>query len=605
MTLAIDIISPEQAVTLPGLFVERVRRTPSSCAYRRFDRNDHCCTDITWQEAYEMVGRWQEALRGEGLAPGDRVAIMVRNGLDWIGFDLAALGLGLVTVPLYVNDRPDNFASIIEQTEARLLLIEGVEHWEGITAVHDRLGSLNRIVSIRPACEGDHCDPRLVDIDHWLSTEPNDYSTLDQPTDALASIVYTSGTTGKPKGVMLTHANILSNAYAGASAVPVYPDDLFLSFLPLSHTLERTVGYYLPIMAGATVAYIRALDKLADDLREVHPTLLVSVPRIYERFYQRISERLADSSAWKRKLFDLAVTVGWQRFEMMQGRRGWTPTLIIWPALDWLVARPVRTALGGCIRLAISGGAPLDSKLARIFLAFGVPVLQGYGLTETSPIVSVNLLQDNRPTTVGPPLPGVEVKLTKENELLVRGPNLMTGYWKNSNATKDVIDNEGWLHTGDLASIDEDNYITITGRSKEIIVLTNGEKVSPTDMELAIAGDHLFDQVMIVGEGRPFLVALVVLNKSIWNKLAGAHCLETTNEKRLSELCEEKLLQRIAACLRNFPGYAQVRRVHVCESSWDVGDGLLTPTHKLRRSQIEERYQAQIDVLYAGHGRDG
>lgn len=601
MTAAVDMISPEQAVTLPGLFVERVRRTPSACAYRRFDLDDRCCSDISWQEAQAMVGRWQQALRNEGLAPGDRVAIMVRNGLDWIGFDLAALGLGLVTVPLYVNDRPDNFAYIIEQTEARLMLIEGVDHWQGITEVHHRLGSLKRIVSLTPACEGDECDSRLVDLDHWLPGTATDYAVLDRDAGDLASIVYTSGTTGHPKGVMLTHANILANAWAGALAVPVYPSDLFLSFLPLSHTLERTVGYYLPIMAGATVAHVRSLEKLADDLREVRPTLLVSVPRIYERFQQRISERLADGPDWKRKLFKLTVTIGWRRFEMQQGRRNWSPDLLLWPLLDHLVAHSVRAALGGRIRLAISGGAPLNPEIARVFLAFGVPILQGYGLTETSPVVAVNRLDDNRPQTVGPPLPGVEVKLSPKDELLVRGASLMQGYWQNAEATAGVIDREGWFHTGDLARIEASGHISITGRSKEIIVLSNGEKIPPADMEQAIAGDHLFDQVMIVGEGRPFLSALVVLNQSIWHKLASAHCLETTNNKELSALCEKELLQRIATRLKTFPGYAQVRRIHICSSAWEVGDGLLTATLKLRRAQVAERFKQEIEGLYVDH----
>ncbi len=601
MTVAIDMIPPEQAVTLPGLFAERVRRTPSACAYRRFDLDDRCCADISWQEAYTMVGRWQQALRREGLAPGDRVAIMVRNGLDWIGFDLAALGLGLVTVPLYVNDRPDNFAYIIEQTEARLLLIEGVDHWQGITEVHHRLASLQRIVSLTPACEGDECDPRLVALDHWLPESATDYVLLDRDAGGLASIVYTSGTTGDPKGVMLTHANILANAWAGALAVPVYPSDLFLSFLPLSHTLERTVGYYLPIMAGATVAHVRSLDKLTDDFREVRPTLLVSVPRIYERFHQRISERLAHGPAWKRKLFNLSVTIGWRRFEMQQGQRNWSAEILLWPLLDRLVARPVRAALGGRIRLAISGGAPLNPEIARVFLAVGVPVLQGYGLTETSPVVAVNRLEDNLPQTVGPPLQGVEVKLSPKEELLVRGPSVMRGYWQNAEATVQAIDQDGWFHTGDLARIEKSGHIRITGRSKEIIVLANGEKIPPADMEQAIAGDHLFDQVMIIGEGRPFLVALVVVNTAIWDKLAGAHCLDANLDKGLTPQCEQELLQRIAARLASFPGYALVRRVHVCSSPWEVAGGLLTATLKLRRKLIEERHQDAIDNLYAGH----
>lgn len=601
MTAALDMISPEQAVTLPGLFIERVRRTPLACAYRRFDLDDRCCSDITWQEAYAMVGRWQQALRGEGLTPGDRVAIMVRNGLDWIGFDLAALGLGLVTVPLYVNDRPDNFAYIIEQTQARLLLIEGVDHWQGITEVHHRLGSLQRIVSLTPACEGDECDLRLMDLDHWLPETATDYVLLDRGGGALASIVYTSGTTGNPKGVMLTHTNILANTWAGALAVPVCPDDLFLSFLPLSHTLERTVGYYLPIMAGATVAHVRSLERLADDLREVRPTLLVSVPRIYERFHQRINARLAEGPVWKRKLFNLTVTIGWRKFEIQQGRRNWSLDLLLWPLLDQLVARPVRAALGGRLRLAISGGAPLNREIACVFLAFGVPLLQGYGLTETSPVVAVNRLEDNLPQTVGQPLPGVEVKLSARNELLVRGLSVMQGYWQNAEATTEAIDHQGWFHTGDLARLESGGHISITGRSKEIIVLSNGEKIPPADMEQTIAGDHLFEQVMVIGESRPFLTALVVLNQSVWHKLVSAHGLTVNQDDSLTFQCEQELLQRITRRLKDFPGYAQVRRVHVCSTPWEVDDGLLTATLKLRRKQIETRFESEIELLYSGH----
>lgn len=598
MSHSTDLISPDQVASLPALFLERVRRTPSSCAYRRFDLNDRCCTVTTWREVQLLAGRWQEALRKEALQPGDRVAVMLRNGPDWVAFDLAALGLGLITVPLFVNDRPDNFAYIIEATDARLMLIEGVEHWQRITAVHQRLGSLTRIVSVKPACEGIDCDPRLIDLEHWLPEAAPPYSAVAIRPEALASIVFTSGTTGNPKGVMLTHANILINAFAGASVVPIHADDLFLSFLPLSHTLERTVGYYLPIMAGACVAHVRSLEKLAEDLPAVRPTVIVAVPRVFERIHQRISSKLAAGPRWKRRLFDLAVTVGWRRFQVSQGRMPWAPGLLLWPLLDRLVARPVRQALGGRIRLAISGGAPLNPSIARDFIALGVNILQGYGLTETSPVVAVNTERDNRPETVGRPLPGVEVKLGAENELLVRGPNLMSGYWQDPVATAAAIDREGWLHTGDQARLDDDGHIAITGRLKEIIVLANGEKIPPTDMELAIAGDPLFDQVMIIGEGKPYLAALVVLNSAAWARLAESLGIDLhQNQARVEPL----LLERIAARLFTFPGYAQVRRVRVSHEPWDVADGLLTATLKLRRTQMLERFAGEIASLYDGH----
>lgn len=596
-----DIIDPNQVASLPALFLERVRRTPTACAYRRFDRNDRCCTVTTWQEIMELAGRWQAALRRDGFEPGERVAVMLRNSLEWAAFDLAALGLGLVTVPLFVNDRPDNFAYIIEATDAQLLLIDGIEHWQRITAVHRRLGSLRRIVSVKPACEGDGCDPRLIDLEHWLPAAAP-YSSSEIRPDTLATIVYTSGTTGNPKGVMLTHANILNNAFAGVSVVPIHPDDLFLSFLPLSHTLERTVGYYLPIMTGSCVAHVRSFEKLAEDLRAVRPTIIVAVPRVFERIHQRISARLANSPRWKRRLFELAVAIGWRRFQRQQGRANWSPTLLLWPLIDRLVARPVREALGGRVRLAISGGAPLSTEMARTFIALGVTIIQGYGLTETSPVVAVNSERDNRPETVGRPLPGVEIALAEQSELLVRGPNLMVGYWQNPAATAAAIDRQGWLHTGDQARIDNDGHIVITGRLKEILVLANGEKIPPADMELAIAGDPLFEQVMIVGEGKPFLAALVVLNPGLWAQLAETLQLDRHDDQALTDSrVEAQLLERIAARLSTFPGYAQVRRVRAHCQPWEVADGLLTATLKLRRQQMLERFASEISALYDGH----
>jgi long-chain acyl-CoA synthetase len=588
-----DIISPQTAPTLPALFAERVRRTPKACAYLRFDLQGRCCDEcITWEATAALAGRWQAALRGEGLLPGDRVAVMLRNSLEWALFDQAALGLGLVTVPLFVNDRPDNFAYIIEQTEARFLLIEGVAQWEVIKSVQTRLDSLLRIVSLTTACTVD-CDPRLCELAAWLPEAASPYDVGNATADNLATIVYTSGTTGQPKGVMLTHANILSNAYAGLSRVPVYPDDLFLSFLPLSHTLERTAGYYLAIMAGARVAHVRSLEKLADDLPVVQPTIVVSVPRVFERIRSRIMAKLAIAPPWQQRLFALTVEVGWQRFLYQQGRGKWSLRFLVWPLLQRLIADKVLKALGGRLRLAISGGAPLSPEVARLFIALGLPLLQGYGLTETSPIVAVNSESDNRPETVGPPLPGVAVKIANNGELLIKGACVMAGYWQNPTATAAIIDGDGWLHSGDLATIAPSGHIAITGRLKEIIVLSNGEKIPPADIELAIAADSLFEQVLVVGEGRPYLAALVVLNPVVWEELGGT-ALDTG-------AAEELLLARISARMGTFPGYARIRRVLVVTTPWEVASGLLTATLKLRRPQLFSYYAAEIDALYAGH----
>ena len=601
MNRPLDIITPEQAGTLAGLFRERVRRTPEGCAYRRFDNRGDCCDCTSWGETASLAARWQAALRREGLQPGERVAVMLRNSLEWVLFDLAALGLGLVTVPLYVNDRPENFALIIEETSARLLLIEGVDQWERIRQVHGRLDSLRRIVSLIRACTRE-CDLRLALLDEWLADSDDDYAAGTWPAETLASIVYTSGTTGNPKGVMLSHANILSNAYAGISRVPIYPDDLFLSFLPLSHTLERTAGYYVPIMAGASVAHCRSLEQLPEDLVAVRPTIIVSVPRVFERVHSKITARLAREPRWKRRLFELAIAVGWRRFLHRQGRASWSPLFLLWPLLDRRIAGRVRAALGGRIRLAISGGAPLKPEIARFFIALGLNLLQGYGLTETSPVISVNTEADNHPESVGQPLPGVQVAIGADQELLVRGDNVMSGYWTDPDASAAVIDQHGWLHTGDQASIDAGGHITITGRIKEIIVLANGEKISPLEIEMAITGDRLFEQSMVLGDGRPYLSALLVLNDDEWSRLAGSVGIDAASDAALeSTVIEQALLARIAPHLAHFPGYARIRRVHASRSPWNVQDGLLTATLKLRRKQVLERYAEQIEKLYEGH----
>jgi long-chain acyl-CoA synthetase len=596
-----DLIPPEAARTLPALFRERVRRSPEGCAYRRFDRDGHCCETTTWAEVERQAARWQAALRREGVQAGDRVALMLRNSLEWVLFDLASLGLGLVTVPLYFNDRPENFAFILEETGARVLLIENAHHWELVREVRQRLGAVARIVAVAPIHDQDG-DSRLVELERWLADAAPDYAAGDDAPGALASIIYTSGTTGRPKGVMLSHANILSNAHACASLGPLYPDDLFLSILPLSHALERTVGYYLPILAGACVAHVRSLDKLPEDLAALKPTVMVCVPRIFERIHQRITGQLAKAPRWRRELFNLTIEVGWRRFLHRQGRGGWSAWFLLWPLLDRLVAARLRAALGGRARLAISGGAPLAPEVARVFLALGLSLLQGYGLTETSPVVSCNSADDNRPDTVGKALAGVEVRIAADGELLVRGACVMAGYWRNAAATQAAIDAEGWFHSGDVASIDADGFIAITGRIKEIIVLANGEKVPPADLELAITADPLFEQVLVVGEGRPFLAALVVLNADEWERLAQRLGVDPqTKDIPPGGIVEQALLERIGARMARFPGYARIRRVGMTHAPWEASEGLLTATLKIRRDQLLARFAGEIDHLYAGH----
>jgi long-chain acyl-CoA synthetase len=601
MTQRIDIIPPKIAQTLPGLFRERVRRTPDACAYKSFTTEEKCCKTVSWAEVEVLAARWQMALRREDFSPGDRVAVMLKNSLEWVLFDLAAMGLGLVTVPLYVKDRPENFTFILEETGARLLLIEGIEQWRRIEEVNGRLTAIERIVTLKRVCEKD-CDPRLAELSEWLPEKGETFFAHPCAATELATIVYTSGTTGNSKGVMLSHANILENAFAGLQRVAVYTSDLLLSFLPLSHTFERTVGYYLPMMAGACVAHVRSIDKLGEDLVTVRPTILCSVPLIFERINKKVLLKLAAKPAPLRYLFKLTAAAGWQSFLFNQGRAGWTPILLLWPLLKRLVARRVTAGLGGRMRLAISGGAPLAPTISEFFISLGVNLLQGYGLTETGPVISVNTLADNIPDSVGRPLPGVEAMLASTGELLVRGANIMLGYWRNKTATEATIDSDGWFHTGDLARIDADGHITITGRLKEIIVLSSGEKVPPEELETDITMNPLFEQAMVVGEGRSYLAALVVLNKRQWVELATQLGIPSAqNEMLNSSRVEKALIAKISPQLARFPGYARIRRVHATLSPWSLQDGLITATLKLRRNELLARFAGEIEALYAGH----
>ncbi|MCA1978040.1 MAG: long-chain fatty acid--CoA ligase [Thiobacillus sp.] len=597
---------PDRLGTLHGLFRARVAASPSASAYRQYDEASASWVSFSWAQVAAEVERWRRALAREGLAPGDRVALMLKNRVEWVIFDQAALSLGLVTVPLYLDDRPDNAAYILDHADAKLLLIEGRFQHGKLAEIAGSATRLQRIVSLE-AAEAPLAgrDARFVVAADWLAAAA-DTPVPDRQLDAgqLASIVYTSGTTGRPKGVMLSHANFLWNAYYASQCAEFDPHEVFLSFLPLSHTLERTGGYYMPLLLGAEVAYARSIAQLAQDLQTIRPTVLISVPRIYERVYGRIQDGLAKKKPIARTLFDLAVRVGWRRFERAQGVAGWHPELLLWPLLKKLVADPVTARLGGRLKLAISGGAALSPEIARVFIGLGVPVIQGYGLTETSPVVCVNRPESNVPSSIGLPLPGVEVKIGENDELLTRSKCVMQGYWKNEEATRAMIDADGWLHTGDKASLDARGHYHIVGRIKDIIVLNNGEKVPPADMESAILLDPLFEQVMVVGEGKPYLAALTVLNEEHWQAFAASLNVDPAQPSALrNPKVVKALTRRVADHLKHFPGYAQIRRLHPELQPWTVDNGLLTPTMKVKRNQVLDRYRAAVEAMYSDFAR--
>jgi len=540
--------------------------TPERILYRQHFESGW--RDISAREIAAYAARWQQFFRAEGFAPGERVAICLRNGIHWVAADQAALGLGLVVVPLYVDDNPENAAWCLENSGARLLVVESSRMAEALAKVN---AALPRVLCLA-------VDPGSgrESVESALPTEAPEFEAAPVEDGALATICYTSGTAGRPKGVMLTHGNIFANVAACERTHLARPDDVFLSFLPVSHMLERTGGYYLPLSIGAKVAYARSVSQLAEDLVSERPTVVYAVPRVFERFNSRIQETLAKSPA-KKRLFELVVAAGGRA---ARGEAGIADRFVL-ALLGARVAGPILARLGGRMRLAVLGGAPLDSAIAWLFIGLGLPVLQGYGMTEASPVISVNRMEDNTPESVGRPLDNVEVRLGAGGELLARGPSVMKGYWNNPEATAKSIDSEGWLHTGDLAEI-RDGKIFIRGRIKDVLVLSNGEKLPPQDVELAILGDDIFEQGILIGEGRPFLTLLAVTKE--------------TDERRLIQRANERL--------KTFPRYVRVRRVIATQEPWTVDNGLLTPTQKVKRERVARKFGAEIERAYADGALD-
>ena len=612
-------IGAAQARTLPGLFAQRVARTPHAIAYREVA--DGAWRAHSWADMAHAVSRWRAGLAGEGLAAGERVAMGLPNGVDWVCFDQAALALGLVTVPLYATDSPGNRAHILADAGARLLLLDDDAQWAALLAHGTPLPALQHVLCRRRtgACD----EARLQAVDDWLPGRGDGEAALkvaaqaapgaataahtadgpadpaDTDPDATATLIYTSGTTGPPRGVMLSHRNILSNAEAVIARIPPRPTDVFLSFLPLAHAFERTVGYYLPMMAGCTVAYARSIEQLRADLLTVRPTVLLSVPRIYDKIYLALQDKLGGFGV-RRLLFDATLALGWARFQAAQaGRRPGLLNRLCWPPLHRLVAAPVLARLGGRLRVAVSGGAPLSAAVARCFVCLGLPLTEGYGLTEAGPVVSAVDTRRFRPGCVGLPLSGLQLRLGPQQEIFVRGPGVTKGYWGQPAATAAAIDAEGWLHTGDVGALEADGFVRIRGRLKDIIVTATGEKVPPTDLEAALTLEPLFDQAMVVGEGRPYLTAALVLADTPWRRLADALARDADDPAVLADPVVLAAAQaKVDARLRDFPRHAQVHGLHLSRTPWTTDNGLITPTLKLKRDALLARFADAIDALY-------
>ncbi len=593
-----DLIGCDAAGTLPGLFRLRCARTPAAVAYRQFDTAAGLWRDYTWGAMAARAAAFVGAFARAGLERGDRVALALPNGVDWVAFDIAALSLGLITVPLYVHDSAANIALILGHSDARLVLVDAPQRWTALSGAASPLPALEHVwIRNGPAPPAVAGGPRICHLDDALADGADGLTPCPCAPEDVATLIYTSGTTGVPKGVMLSHRAILWNAEAVAPYIPPRPGDVFLSVLPLAHSFERTMGYYVPMMTGSTVAYARSVRSLPNDLETIRPAFLLAVPGLYERMRARIEEA-AGGSRVKRWLLETAAAAGWRRFEASHGRAP-RPDLVdraLWPLLDRLVIRRIAAALGGRLRVAVSGGAALPLDAARYLIGLGVPLAEGYGLTEAAPVVSATTLEDYVPGSVGRALHGVQVMTGAENELLVRTPAIMKGYWKNPEETARAIAGSGWLHTGDIAEFKE-GRIYIRGRIKDVLALSSGRKINPSALEAALKRDPLILQAVIAGENRPFPVAVIEIDDDAFRAAAVKRGVDP--EDLENPACKTLVLRAIARCLADFPRYAQPRAVHLTRDPWSVEMGLQTPTLKVRRQMVERRYAAEIAQLYA------
>ncbi len=590
---------------LPELLTHHMEKRPDLPLFTFWLPTEKTWKTINVKETVEQITRWRHALVKEGLTKGDRCAMLLPNGINAILFDQSVLANALVPVPLHAVDTAGSSSYIINDSGAKLLVTGRLNRWEAIRDTEDHPALKTVVITGEPVQEHQDGDVRVVGLDQWL-TEGNgtELPAGPEPQD-LAALVYTSGTTGKPKGVMLTHRAILANVTGVLQNICPEPEDVWLSFLPLSHTFERTTTYYTAMGFGNRVAFNRNIGLLADDLKVIRPTILMSVPRIYEKVYDKIQDALVKKPAFVQKLFHTAVDVGYRRFCRENGlpvQGGFLSLFdpLIAGFLDKKVGAGIRGIFGGRPRIFISGGAAFNPEVSRTFLGLGINILQGYGMTETAPIMSVNKVGDNHPQTVGPALVNIEVRVGENDELQMRGPSLMNGYWNRPADTKAVFTEDGWLRTGDQADIFSDGHIRIKGRIKEIIVTSTGEKVPPADLEQALESDHLVSQTMVVGENRPYIAALVVLNAQEWKKLAAELKLDADDPLSLeTRAARQAVLRRVKAAAAGFPNYAVPRQVRLFLEPWSIENGLMTPTLKLKRGPMRIRFADAIESLYA------
>ncbi len=562
------------------------------------DKHLKAWREHSWESINDRVMRLRGGLARLGIKPGNRVAILAENGPHWVVFDQAVLGLGAIVVPLYTTSGPEEMRHVIADSGARLIGVHGdamatkvrglggIPEVEGIVAMHPAAVAVDD--SGLPVIPSE----RLRELDPMLAIEGS--------REDLATFIYTSGTTGMPKGVMLSHGNILSNCDSNLEALGLGENDGVLSFLPVAHAFERTAGYYTVMAGGGTISYAEGLTQIAQNLLEIEPTVVLTVPRLLEVIYSRIMRTVEAGSPLRQKLFHAALATGMRANEYRMRGRSLPPRLALPMAFfRRVVFARIRAIFGSRLRYLISGGAPLAIEVNRLLAAAGVPIVEGYGLTEASPVVAVNLHGRTRIGTVGRPLKNIEVKTAADDELLVRGPNVMAGYYHREEDTREAIDADGWLHTGDIVRID-DGFIRITDRKKEIIVLSGGKNISPANLETRLATDPCIAQACVIGDRRKHLAALLVPNfENLAEQLKGSDLAGLPHEELINHPKLRELFQaRVREFNKPLSDVEAITSFRLVANPFTQENGELTPTMKLRRRVVQEHYRNEIESMY-------
>ncbi|HYL55279.1 MAG TPA: long-chain fatty acid--CoA ligase [Gemmatimonadales bacterium] len=592
------------ARTLTELFFDAAEKYGGHPAAFRY-KADGAWHAVTHREARERVEALAMGLRELALGAGDKVAILSETRLDWTLADYACLCIRATDVPIYPTLPANQVEYILRDSGAAAVFCSTAAQVEKIQSVRAGLPALRNVIVFDPAAAGGGVIA-LADVEKKGKAAAAKYPRLKDDAltvrpDDLATLIYTSGTTGQPKGVMLSHGNICSNVNASVAVLRASEDDSCLAWLPLSHILERMVEYYF-FDVGVTISFAESVDTVAQNLLDVHPTIVVGVPRLYEKVYARVLENALSGSAVKRRIFLWAKRVG----------EAWTAhrlagvpvplTLRLRHALaDRLVFAKLRARTGGRVRFFVSGSAPLAAEVARFFFSAGLPVIEGYGLTETSPVLTLTPLDRPRLGAVGKPIPGVQLKIATDGEILAKGPNIMRGYYNKPDETREAIDADGWFHTGDIGELDADGYLRITDRKKDLLKTAGGKYIAPQPIENTVRLNKFVASAVVLGDMRKFPIILIVPNfenLERWAKERGLAYASHADLIRLADV-KAKMEREVMGGLRDLAKFEMPKKVVLLERDFTIESGELTPSLKVKRRQVEKNYKETIDRVYA------